>query len=360
MKTTIVMALLAALVCSGCDDEPGETDPDVTADVDPAADVAPADTDPTGDMGPAADMAPTADSGPTGDMAPEPEPAWASTPCADEARVGGFEIALRDGFTSVQGQVADGVVPLDVPVVDLAEGECRLLRPPSLFCEPGCGVGETCGPDGCIAQPGNVDVGPVTVDGLAAAVEMEGRAPVYFYTFRGDLPHPGFAEGDAIALMGAGIAGGDDGVDIPAFALRGEGIAPLEVEGQTLPLDEGQDAQLRWTAPMTEGPGQMHIELNIANHGGTPARIECITDDDGEFAIPAALVDRLLSLGASGFPSVALTRRTVDRTDLPLGCIELKVESTTVLDVEIEGLVSCSFDEDCPEGQTCRLDLTCG
>ena len=354
MTKTNAAALLPALcwlLCmTGCDDEPGETGPDAA----PTADMAPTD------MQPGLDMAPQADAAPEGDMAPDPEPGWTSTICGDAEHVGGFEIALRDGFTSVQGQIADGVVPIEVSDVDLAEGECRLLRPPSLFCEQGCAVGETCGPDGCIAQPANIDVGPVTIDGLTADVELEGRAPVYFYTFRGDLPHPGFAAGDPIALTGEGITGAESGIDIAPFELRGEGIAPLEVDSDSLPLDAGQDATLRWIAPATAGPGQMHIELNIANHGGTPARIECITDDDGEFAIPAVLVDRLLSLGASGFPSVALTRRTVDRADLPVGCIELKVESTSVLDVEIEGLVSCSLDDDCPEGQTCQLDLTCG
>lgn len=362
MKTWMPVALLL-LSAIGCDDDPAEAGPDSA----PAADSGPLDMGDAPEVG-AADMAAAEDLGPDAapDMAPEvtpdmgAEPAWRSMHCAYAEHVGGFEIALRDGFTSVQGQIADGVVPLDVPVVDAEDGECRLLRPPSLFCEPSCGVGETCSEDGCIAQPANIDVGPVTVDGLTAAVSLEGRPPVYFYTFRGDLPHPGFAEGDPIALAGAGIEGAESGIDIPPFALRGEGVAALEVMGDTLPLDEGEDAALRWTPPAAEGPGQMHIELNIANHGGTPARIECITADDGEFAIPAVLVDRLLGLGASGFPSVALTRRTVDRADLPMGCVELRVQSTSVLDVAIEGLISCSFDEDCPDGQTCQPDLTCG
>lgn len=364
----IPIAALALL--AGCDDEP-EADGDAAADMAPDPDMGPrvdmapdpdagprVDMAPEADMGPVVDMGPMVDMAPDPDMAPEadmgPDPAWTSEACAYAAYVGGFEIALRDGFTSVQGQVADGVVPLEVPVVDAEEGPCRLLRPPSLFCDPGCGVGETCGPDGCIAQPANIDLGPVTVDGLTAAVEMEARAPVFFYTFRGDLPHPGFAEGDVIRLEGDGI----DGID--PFTLRGQGVALLVVDGDTLPLEEGRDAQLTWDPPAVAGPAQMHIELNIANHGGTPARIECVTEDDGDFAIPSALVDRLLALGYSGFPSVALTRRTVDHTALPQGCAELRVQSTAVLDVAIDGLISCSLDDDCPDGETCQPDLTCG
>ncbi|MCA9560879.1 MAG: hypothetical protein KC583_20160, partial [Myxococcales bacterium] len=223
-----VAAGALALIVAGCDDEPGEATPDVAPatdmapglDVDPIPDAQPDDMGPADDMGPTEDMAP-ADSGPAEDMDPGepdmappeadmgPAPAWDSNPCAYADHIGGFAIELRDGFTSVQGQVADGVIPREVPVVDAEDGECRLLRPPSLFCDPGCGVGETCGPDGCIPQPGNIDVGPVRIEGLTAAVEMEARAPVYFYTFRGDLPHPGFAEGDAITLYGDGLEGID-------------------------------------------------------------------------------------------------------------------------------------------------------
>lgn len=346
---------------SGCDDEPDAADmapgldmaSDMGSTVDMASDtpdVMPVDMAPVTDMASITDMAP--------DMAPEADQGfvegWTSHPCPDDTRVGGFTIALQAEFTSVQGQVANAVVPLDVPVVDAEEGPCRLLRPPSLFCDPGCPVGQTCGPDGCVPQPAAIDLGPVRVDGLTAPVELTARAPVWFYTFRGDLPHPGFAEGDAIRLHGEGTEG------IDPFTLRGEGVAPLMVDGDTLPLDRGVDAALTWTPPAADGPAQVHVELNIANHGGTPARIECITEDDGAFAIPAALVDRLLDLGYSGFPSVVLTRRTVDRVELAPGCAELRVESAAALDVAIEGLTSCSDDDDCPAGETCQPDLTCG
>lgn len=349
MNRILCITLLVAL--TGCDDDPGAAD----ATVDPTPDAA-VDAMVDGAVDPEPDAAepdPDAAVDPEPDAAMEPE-GWTSEACGDDERVGGFDIALEDGFTAVQGQIFNGVVPLEVSVVDLAEGECALLRPPSLFCEPSCGVGETCGPDGCVPQPEPVDLGPVTVDGLTAAVEMEARAPVFFYSFRGDLPHPGFAEGDPITLDGAGT----DGID--PFSLRGQGVAPLVADQDTVALDPGMPAAFTWAAPAADGLGQMHIELNIANHGGTPARVVCTTADDGEFAIPAALVDRLLELGFSGFPSLALTRRTVDHVDLAPGCVELRVTSVTVLDVAIDGLISCSFDEDCPEDQMCRPDLTCG
>jgi len=352
-----LLILCCALTWSACDDEP-TAEPDAAVPDAMGGDMAPeADAAPSEDAATEADA--TADGAVDVDMAEDPDAApiegWVSTICAEADRVGGFDITLADEFTAVQGQVADGVVPLDVSVVDAEDGECTLLRPPSLFCNPGCEVGQTCaGDDLCVAQPGAIDLGPVTVSGLTAEVEMSARAPVFFYTFRGDLPHPGFAEGDPITLDGAGT----DGID--PFSLRGGGIAPLVTDLDTVALDPGQPAAVTWAPPGLEGPAQMRIELNIANHGGTPARVECFTADDGAFEIPASLVDRLLELGYSGFPSLALTRRTVDTVDLAPGCVELRVNSTTVLDVSIDGLISCSFDEDCPPDQICRLDLTCG
>ncbi len=272
-------------------------------------------------------------------------------PCPYESRVGAFKVALEAGFTSVQGQVADGVVPLRVPDVTASDGPCRLLQPPVFSCEPACEVGSTCGADGCVPNPGNVSVGVVTVSGLTAAVEMEARAPVFFYTHRGELPHPAFSEGDLIELRAAGDA-------VEAFALGGSGVALLEVAGDAVALRRGEPTRLTWSAG--ENPeAALHIELNIANHGGTPAWIECDVPDSGLFAIPASLGDQLLDLGFSGFPSIALTRRTADSTTTGLGCVELTVESAVVLDVAIDGLVSCSGDEDCPRGQTCQADLTC-
>ncbi|MEZ4471162.1 MAG: hypothetical protein R3F60_10255 [bacterium] len=47
-----------------------------------------------------------------------------------------------------------------------------------------------------------------------------------------------------------------------------------------------------------------------------------------------------------------LTRRTVDAVDTAVGCVDFEVRSAAVLDVAIPGLISCSFDEDCPPGRS--------
>ncbi len=276
--------------------------------------------------------------------------AGAYATCADDARVGQLVLELRASFTSVQGAVTDGVRPIDVPVVDREAGDCRLVSPPTLFCDPACGAGTTCSASGqCVALPSNQDVGEVTITGLTAPVTMTARAPVYFYNFLGDLPHPAFAHGDAIgmsATMGPSIAT--------------VGVAALEVTTSSLAVARDVPSTLEWTPAAADDGVRMEVELSIANHGGTPGRILCTTDDSGAFTIPVELTNALLDRGFSGFPSVTLTRQGAGTGDTANGCVELIARSEVVVPIEIPGLTSCSTDDDCRGAETCQPDLTCG
>ncbi len=275
--------------------------------------------------------------------------------CPTAEHIGGFETALRDGFTSVQGTVANGVMPITIPDEVAAEGPCRLLAPPSLFCDPSCESGTTCDATGaCIELPVNVSVGVVSVTGLKAPVEMTSSPPVYYYTNLDPLEHPGFDEGDVLQL----VTSGDD--EIERFSLDTRGVAPLSLAATSVVLDTDAPMTLEWAAPGDEGLATIHIDLNIAQHGGTPGWIECEVPDSGEFTVPVALTDQLLASGFSGYPSIAVTRRSADSVDTALGCVEWTVESQVVLPVEIPGLTSCSNNDDCPPGESCRADLTCG
>jgi len=82
--------------------------------------------------------------------------------------------------------------------------------------------------------------------------------------------------------------------------------------------------------------------------------------DAGSFSIPAALATELYKLGMSGFPTITITRRTADSTTITPGCIQFSVSSSLELEVSIVGLVSCIKDTECPTGQVCKVDLTCG
>lgn len=283
-----------------------------------------------------------------------PDPLTTYAPCPYETAVGGLEIALKDGYTAIVGQTHDGVTPAAVPEAITVDGPCALYHPRTLFCDPPCAAGDTCGEDGeCMPFPSAIDVGTVTISGLKAEVELTSKAPAWFYTNIGTLPHPAADPGDALSLVASGGS-------VDAFELLGEGIEPLVVDSPSLSLLEGDEPTLLWTAPSADGPARVKLAVSLANHGGVPAWLECHVDDTGTFTFPQALLDELLGLGFSGWPSVSLTRQTRDSATRTPGCIAFSVTSEVVLSVDIPGLVSCSSTEDCPGGQVCRVDLSCG
>ncbi len=275
--------------------------------------------------------------------------------CEHAKRVGGFEITLKETFTTLQGKITSAVNPQAVSTVEETSGPCQLLRPPSLFCDPACASGETCAPSNqCVAVATGLSVGDVLIEGLGAEVQMEGPAFPFFYLFVGDLPHPPFAEAEEVILRTLGEA------NIPPFALRATGIAALVVTETSVPLVQGQPIALTWQAATDPSASDIGIELNIAQHGGTAGRIACEVPDTGSFELPVSLTNALLASGFSGFPSIAITRHSSDSQEVAPGCVELVVQSQVTLPVEIDGLISCSDPEDCPDGQNCRADLTCG
>jgi hypothetical protein len=274
--------------------------------------------------------------------------------CAEEEHVGSFEITLKDTFTAVQGTVTNAVRPSDVSEVTSTDGSCKLLQPKTLFCDPMCGSGETCGDAGtCVALPTNQSVGVVSISGLTAVVSMEARSPVFYYNHIGDLPHPAIQAGDEVVLSAAGDV-------IAPFSISTTGIEVLNVTTASMRLERDVPGVLDWTAGTAQESTKIEIELNIANHGGTPAKVQCLSDDSGHFEIPTSMVNALLDLGFSGFPSVRLTRAASNVATTDYGCVDFRAQSTTVLTVDIDGLTSCSDNSDCPTDQTCLANLTCG
>lgn len=283
------------------------------------------------------------------DLGPSPE-GYAT--CPSDTRVGGFEVTLEDTFSTIQGRVTTGVDPNVVLVVESSSGPCELLRPPELFCDPGCDAGTTCAADGsCVALPENMSVGDVTIDGLSAAVTMAPREPIFFYNFVDELPHPAFTEGAEVTLSATGAA--------TEFTVAATGTTALETALTEVPIDTGTGAEVSWT-PGSADDVMVEIELNLANHGGTPGRIVCTVDDTGSFAVPADLVDTLLAGEASGFPSLRIARQGAGAANTAAGCVDLRLSSEVLLDVRVPGLTSCSDDTDCTAPEICRVDLTCG
>lgn len=295
------------------------------------------------------------------DGAAQPAKTLAYAPCSKASHVGGFRISLAEKFSGVQGQVLDGVVPMKVPEILMSEGTCQLMRAPNPFCSPGCEPGQACKGDGaggssgtCIGYPVSHPVGTVTVAGLKAELTMDAKWG-NSYINPGTLPHPAFDPGDAITLRASGG-------DYEAFTLLGRGIAALTAGagGSDITLEDGKSATLKWQASADTDAVGVHIELNINNHGSSSGWIECESPDSGSFTISGELVTALFALGVSGFPTLTLTRRSVDSTDIAPGCVELVVASELGLGIDVAGVTSCTEDKQCPAGQTCGADLVCG
>jgi hypothetical protein len=278
--------------------------------------------------------------------------------------VGSFQVKLSPASdlgaasTSIVGRINDGPTPIttlwEKPQV---EGDCTLTTPRVPFCTTPCGGSAACVEnDTCLAYPAAHSAGSVTVTGLKAT---NGSAP-FQLMFLGSnylaptsvaLAYPPFAEGDAITFAAAGDY-------FPAFSLSRKGIAPLELTSTELSLKSGQPLNLTW-AKGGESSANIHVKLDISHHGGSKGQIECDTADSGSLSIAATLIGKLLNLGVAGFPTVIVTRHSIGSAVIPPGRVELEISSSVEQAVSIDGLTSCTDDENCPDGQACQTDLTC-
>lgn len=277
-------------------------------------------------------------------------------PCSAEQRVGSFVIDLGAGFTSVRGQVYDAVTPRDVPVEVAAEGECRLLSAPTLTCNPGCDVSsQVCAPGNvCQPRPQAHDLGRVSVRGLKVPLRMEANpvTKAYANPASAGLPHPGFEPGVSLELLSSGG-------DYEPISLLGWGVSGLDGVPELVPVRGGAPLELSWQPPAAAGPARLHLNLNVNHHGSGNNWIECDVPDTGAAVIPAALIDALLERGLSGFPTLTVTRRSASSARIEPGCVELLVASSTVSDVQLDGLRSCSGPADCDPGQVCQAEFYC-
>ncbi|MDP6945307.1 MAG: hypothetical protein QF464_14260 [Myxococcota bacterium] len=334
------LAAATLLLLTGCGD---------TTSTSPAADASGGEAD----VSVAADVAVAADVTLIADVDAEPVAPLVYAPCSEAERVGGFRITLADDYTGVDGHVLDGIVPANVPDEVQVDGACRLLRAVSLYCDPACVPGETCGAQGaCIPYPERSSVGLVTITGLVDALSMEAKWGNN-YTNPGSMAHPGYEAAADIALTA-------EGGDFEAFSLRGFGVEALVPSGASeVVIEAGESIDLSWTPPTVDGPVKVHLELNLNNHGSTSAWIACDVGDTGSFTVPATLLDALYAIGVSGFPSLVMSRRSVDSVTISPGCVDLVVVSEQDVSVEIDGITSCTSDQQCPPQQTCGADLAC-
>jgi Cys-rich repeat protein len=129
----------------------------------------------------------------------------------------------------------------------------------------------------------------------------------------------------------------------------------------TIDVSSGSPVPLTWeTAGVNTDQSEIFIYFSVNVHGTVTGWIECTVPDTGSFDIPASLVTDLIGLGITNFPSMQMNRRSVDSTDLSTGdCVDFEVGSQVTIELTVDGLVSCSDNTDCPEGQTCSTEGFC-
>ncbi len=280
---------------------------------------------------------------------PAPDAVVLDGPCPLAERYGHFAIEDYAAYTVVQGQVADGVVPVSILEEVYSDDRCSLLKRNNPFCDPGCASNEACDFDGtCVPFPAAQDLGTVRADGLLQTVTMEPAMPGYNY-FSTSLPHPATTPGSTVRIRSG------EGTWAP-FELWGVGVDPLVMaEDVTWTVQEGADIDVEWTAPSGTPWGEIAFELTIDQHGTSPASLHCAFDDTGSATVPAASVNALLDAGVSGWPSATLTRRTVDSAPVGAGCAELVVASPRPGEVRLADYTPCDASTPCPQPMQCDL-----
>lgn len=258
--------------------------------------------------------------------------------------------------TSFLGKLYDGPTPAPMTFTQQMEaGGCKLYTPNVWFCEKTCTGGAVCTADDvCTPYPTAATVGTVTLTGLGSnPIAMEPKANNYQPPAGTTIPYPPCTPGAEVKLTAAG------GSHAP-FTLTASCIDPLELTGGDVKLMKGQPLPLKWKAGAANSKVNVHILLDISQHGTSKGNIQCDVPDNGSLSIPATLVDALLALGVSGFPTVLVTRELVGRADSggPSN-VYLKLSAQYRQAVEIPGLVSCNDSAQCPSGQTCQKDLKC-
>jgi len=246
-------------------------------------------------------------------------------PCALDEKVGHFEIAHRELFSAVTGEVSDSVNPLRVLETVEEQGDCRILRQNNPFCDPPCSAGEICSRvEECIPYPRAINVGPVKIVGLTSNIELVANNVNQYQET--NVSNPPFVEGNGIKLVSIGTE---------PFTLYGQGVAPIQVSAQGFKIARGEE--LRVSGLYHTGPGSVLVTINVDQHGNSPVTLFCETKEELEsMTIHRSIIDSLLDYGISGVASANIYRRTVDSVHFESGCVELSVFSQKRISINVE------------------------
>jgi hypothetical protein len=254
-------------------------------------------------------------------------------PCPLDDKVGVFEIAQRELYAAVTGQVATGVIPSTILFPEGTEGGCTLLRKINPFCDPPCQPGQVCSQaEQCVAYPENQSIGTVTITGMLQDVEIEPNVVNSYQDT--SIPNPPFDSDSLITLTAAGDT-------LEGFTLHGYGVTTIDVTDESWTIFEDQDLAISWTP--SDDNGRIWATFNVDQHGNSPVTMFCDLEDTGSADIPSALLASLLDLGLSGVASAHVFRRTVDSVQIAEGCVELDVLSHVQVGLEVDGFTPEPF-----------------
>lgn len=266
----------------------------------------------------------------------------------------------NEAYASFQGNVRTAEIAESIEWEFVREeGECELLVPAFPFCDPVCASGTVCvAGDMCVSEAQPVNIGPITVSGLltqAGATELTvapiGSKSNYLLGASDSLEYPPAEDGAPVALTGE--------INGLPLSITTSGISPISVDTADLPIGGEEDVVVTWAEPESGSQSEMELLVDISHHGGVKGKVLCTTADDGEHTIPASILNDLIDLGVAGFPTLTYHRVARGVSAAPHE-IEFRVEQNVQISVAIDGLVSCTFDEDCPDGEVCQVDRSCG
>jgi hypothetical protein len=250
------------------------------------------------------------------------------------------------------------VIPLETTA---REGECELRAARIPFCTEPCTGDSVCVLGGvCQRRPTQIALGEVALAGLRRLDSAPSSTLVQ--TSQGltipveELLYPPFAEGESIHWSVAATA------TIRAFTIDMPAINEMSGVPTTLVVSSNMPLDVSWIPPNTAVPeGQrVIVDLDFTHHAGLRGVITCTTSDDGAMTIPASLVTGLFALGTAGFPALFVTRSVRRTITVDEAQMTFEVKSEKEVYVDVPGLNSCRTQDDCPTGQRCRDDLTCG
>jgi hypothetical protein len=268
------------------------------------------------------------------------------------------KLDILRGVTNVNGQFFDGPTPSNIIwEIDTVVGNCRLFKKRIPVCNTPCPSKNVCvDDDKCEPSPLKMSVDTVLVNGLKTSngktsFSMYPVGSIFAYAPDDGILYPPCSEGETVTFIAQG-----DSIAAPC-TLTAKGISPLEVLNDSILVADGQPITLNWTPPSIPGISTIFVTVDISYHAGTKGKIECECPDTGSVTIPAVLLDKLKSLGMSGFPKVDISRLSTATN--ATGNTKLVIESITTLALTVPGVLSCTKNSNCPNGQTCGSDKRC-